>query len=90
MRARYARHPETAEVLRYFDAATAAARITIPVHVAAALFDPAVPPPGQFAVHNAPAGPRELHVPATGHHDHPGVPAAERRLAASQKAFLCS
>ncbi|MEO3804764.1 acetylxylan esterase [Nonomuraea sp. B1E8] len=90
VRARHASHPETAGVLRYFDAATAAARITIPVHVAAALFDPAVPPPGQFAVHNALAGPRELHVLETGHHDHPGVPAAERRLAASQRAFLCS
>jgi len=39
-------------VLRYFDAATAATHTHIPVMVAAALFDPAVPPPGQFAVYN--------------------------------------
>ena len=38
-------YPKVTEVLRYFDAATAARRIAIPVLVAAALFDPAVPRP---------------------------------------------
>ncbi|SCD73188.1 cephalosporin-C deacetylase [Streptomyces sp. BpilaLS-43] len=55
------------DVLRYFDAATAAARLELPTLVAAALFDPAVPPPGQFAVHNALPGPRELLVLRAGH-----------------------
>ncbi|MDQ3813787.1 MAG: acetylxylan esterase [Armatimonadota bacterium] len=63
------RHPEVLEVLGYFDAATAARHIRIPVFVAAALFDPAVPPPGQFAVYNALAGPKELFVRRTGHPD---------------------
>jgi len=45
--------------LRSFDAAAAARYLRIPVHVAAARFDPAVPPPGQFAIYNALAGERE-------------------------------
>ncbi|MEZ5576382.1 MAG: hypothetical protein R3F44_12440 [Candidatus Competibacteraceae bacterium] len=40
------------------------------MHVAAARFDPAVPPPGQFAVYNALAGPKELFVLRAGHFDH--------------------
>ncbi len=46
-------HPQAREVLRYFDAATAAGFLTVPTLMACALWDPAVPPPGQFAVHNA-------------------------------------
>ncbi len=46
------------ETLQYYDAALAARHITVPTHVTAALFDPAVAPPGQFAVYNALAGPR--------------------------------
>ena len=41
------------DTLAYYDAAAAARYLRIPVLVAAALFDPAVPPPGQFAVFNA-------------------------------------
>jgi cephalosporin-C deacetylase len=63
----YRKHPEVLEVLAYFDAATAARFIKIPVFVAAALFDPAVPPPGQFAVYNGLAGPKELFVRQCGH-----------------------
>jgi cephalosporin-C deacetylase len=88
VRLHHARHPEVADVLRYFDAATAAARTRIPVHVGAALFDPAVPPPGQFAVHNALAGPKRLHVLTAGHFDHPGTAAEEAELARAQRAFL--
>ena len=55
------------EVLQYFDAATAAAHIQIPVFVAAALFDPSVPPPGQFAVYNALAGPKQLYLRQAAH-----------------------
>lgn len=57
------------EVLEYFDAATAALRIRIPVYVAAATFDPAVPPPGQFAVYNALAGPKDLFLRQAAHFD---------------------
>jgi cephalosporin-C deacetylase len=50
---RYAVDPAILDVLVYFDAATAARFIKVPVLVDLALFDPAVPPPGQFAVANA-------------------------------------
>lgn len=73
-------HPEVDEVLAYYDAATAAARLRIPTLVAAALFDPAVPPPGQFAVYRALAGPRELFVRRAAHFDPGASPAEERRL----------
>lgn len=68
------------ETLRYFDAAVAARHLRIPMHVAAARFDPAVPPPGQFAIHNALAGPRELFVLQAGHFDHTGTAAETTRL----------
>ena len=66
--------------LRYFDAAAAARYLRIPVHVAAARFDPAVPPPGQFAIYNALAGQRELFVLEAGHFDHGGLAVEEARL----------
>lgn len=61
------RNPDVIEVLRYFDAATAATHIRIPVLAGAALFDPGVPPPGQFAVCNALAGETELFIQSVGH-----------------------
>jgi cephalosporin-C deacetylase len=64
-------------VLQYFDAATAAAHTHIPVMVAPALFDPAVPPPGQFAVYNCLAGEKKLFVRQAAHFDWPGGPAEE-------------
>lgn len=60
-------HPEILETLAYFDAAIAATYIKIPVFVAAALFDPAVPPPGQFAVYNSLAGPKSLFIREADH-----------------------
>lgn len=66
------RQPEIFETLQYFDAATAATRTTIPVLASLALFDPAVPPPGQFAVHNALAGPKQAHIAPAGHFAYPG------------------
>ncbi|MEO3764012.1 acetylxylan esterase [Streptomyces sp. B8F3] len=88
VRRHHAVHPEVADVLAYFDAATAARRIGIPVHVGAALFDPAVPPPGQFAVHNALPGPKKLHVLTAGHFGHAGQAAEEADLLAAQRHFL--
>ena len=40
--------PEVMDVLQYYDAATAAGYIESPTLVSPALFDPKVPPPGQF------------------------------------------
>lgn len=64
-------HPEARSTLDYHDAATAARRLRIPVHVGAAVLDPAVDPRGQFAVYHALAGPRRLSVRANGHTDGP-------------------
>ncbi|MFG2427204.1 acetylxylan esterase [Streptomyces sp. NPDC048590] len=88
VRSRFAEEPSVLDVLAYFDAATAARYLEIPVHVAAALFDPHVPPPGQFAVYNALAGPRELLVLRAGHFDHPGEPAETAALEEAQRHFL--
>lgn len=62
-----AAHPEARQVLAYFDSAVAARRISIPTLVSPALRDPAVPPPGQFAVYNALGGHKELYVFSAGH-----------------------
>ncbi|MFJ6534322.1 acetylxylan esterase [Microbacterium sp. NPDC091662] len=60
-------HPEARPVLDYFDAAIAARRLRLPVHVCAAVLDPAVDPRGQFAVYHALSGPKRLGVRACGH-----------------------
>ncbi|MFE7464696.1 acetylxylan esterase [Streptomyces sp. NPDC057499] len=80
-------HPEVTEVLPYFDAATAATRLELPVLVAAALFDPSVPPPGQFAVYNALAGERELQVMDAGHFEYEGTAADVAGLQAARSRF---
>ncbi len=71
VRQMHQRHPQVLDVLAYFDAASAARFMRLPVMVGAALFDPSVPPPGQFAVYNALGGPRQLLVHQAGHFDHP-------------------
>nr|WSW67021.1 acetylxylan esterase [Streptomyces sp. NBC_00995] len=81
-------HPEVVEVLRYFDAATAAEFVERPTLVTAALFDPSVPPPGQFAVHNALAGERELLVLPAGHFTYDGLEQDEAGLVAARRAFF--
>lgn len=58
----HATHPNVLDVLRYYDAAICASYIKVPTLVAAAKFDPAVPPPGQFAVYHALRCERELFV----------------------------
>ena len=83
-----AAHPEVREVLAYYDAATAASRIRIPVLVAPALVDRAVPAPGQFAVANALAGPKELFVLTAGHADYPAAAAERRQLDERLERFL--
>lgn len=61
------------DTLAYYDAASAARHLCIPVMVAAALFDPVVPPPGQYAIFNAIAKPlKRLFVLQAGHFDHAG------------------
>lgn len=81
-------HPEVEGVLRYFDAATAALRVQVPVLVAAALFDPAVPPPGQFSVYNALPGPKELFVLSAGHFEYPDAAREDALLREALQRFF--
>ncbi len=64
-------HGDVLPVLRYFDAATAATHLVQPTMVACALFDPTVPPAGQFAIYNALPGVKRLHVATAGHFEYP-------------------
>nr|WP_305888571.1 acetylxylan esterase [Methylomonas sp. SURF-2] len=57
--------------LTYYDAAIAATFAPQPVHIAAALFDPMVAPPGQFGIYNAWAGAKTLFVLDAGHFEYP-------------------
>lgn len=74
-------HPGVPQAtLQWYDAAVAARHITIPVHCACALEDPAVPPVGQFAIYKALAGPKQLFVLDAGHQAYPGQTRQERLL----------
>ncbi|KQV66248.1 acetylxylan esterase [Rhizobium sp. Root1220] len=83
-------HPDVLEHLRLYDAATAATRIMVPMLVAAALFDPAVAPPCQFAVANAvPASKdNEIFVLDAGHFDYPGMMEQNYALREKLRAFM--
>lgn len=64
-------HPSVLQnTLRYFDAAFAAKRILVPVVFCASLFDPCVPPPGQFAAYNVCEAPKRLSKFLVGHFDY--------------------
>lgn len=65
-------HGSVLETLRFFDAAIAASRITVPMLVAPALFDPAVAPPCQFSVANALRKFNEIFILDAGHFDYAG------------------
>lgn len=83
------RQGNVVETLAYYDSASAASFLGIPTLVAAALFDPAVPPPGQFAVYTAIAEPlRRLFVLEAGHFDYPGKEARIEELNRTVAAFL--
>jgi cephalosporin-C deacetylase len=90
VRRHYAEHPEIAATLAYFDAAVAARHLTLPVLVAAALFDPAVPPPGQFAVYNAVPEPKELFVLSAGHFSYRGEAEENKRLSRALARFFAA
>lgn len=74
--------------LAYYDAALTAKYIRQPVHLAAALFDPAVPPPGQFAIYNAIPGEKRLFVLEAGHFSYPGQAGQGQELLAQLWAFF--
>lgn len=81
-------HPGIArDVLPYYDAAIAARRVRQPVLVAPALFDPAVPPPGQFAVANAlPSA--ERFILRAGHHPYRGQREEDEALGLKSAAWF--
>ncbi len=74
------RKGDALETLRYYDAATAAQHTRVPVSIAAALFDPFVAPPSQFAIYNSLAGERNLFVLEAGHFDYPNAARQRREL----------
>lgn len=76
------------ETLRYYDAASTAGHSRIPVHVAAALFDPVVAPPGQFAIYNALPEPKRLFVLDAGHFQYPRQGEQERQLREELRSFF--
>lgn len=82
------RHGRVIDTLRYYDAASAARHSRIPVHVAAALFDPAVPPPGQFAIYNALPEPKSLFVLDAGHFEYPTRADQEQQLRDDVRTFF--
>lgn len=86
----YYRHHKkaTLAVLRYFDAAIAAKRITMPMHCACAQFDPCVTPPGQFAIYNAIPGTKHLFTLAAGHSNYPNQAQQEHELIEELKVFF--
>lgn len=74
--------------LAYYDAAIAATFARQAVHIAAALFDPMVAPPGQFAVYNAWAGPKQLFVLDAGHYEYSGQDRQNQQLLKQIQAFF--
>lgn len=75
-------------VLQYFDAATAAAPTRVPVMVAPALFDPAVPPPGQFSIFNCLAGEKKLMIRTAAHFDWTGAAEEDAEVRGAAAAWL--
>ena len=80
--------PQVLNILAYYDSAVAARHIRQPMHVAAATFDPAVAPPGQFAVYNAIPGDKRLFVLEAGHFDYANRATQEQALLAELGAFF--
>lgn len=76
------------KVLAYFDAATAAKRIKIPMHCACALFDPCVSPPSQFAIYNSLPCEKHLFVLEAGHHSYKNQLQQEHELTNQLNVFF--
>jgi cephalosporin-C deacetylase len=79
---------QTLSVLRYYDAALAAKRITLPMHCACAKFDPCVAPPGQFAIYNALPEEKQLFILEAGHHNYSSQVEQEDELINQLDAFF--
>ena len=84
----YQAHRHVLETLVYYDAAIAARYIGVPVHVAAALADPVVAPPGQFSIYNAIPGEKQLFVLEQGHADYPSKTLQDQALLKALQDFF--
>jgi cephalosporin-C deacetylase len=82
------RHGHVLDTLSYYDAASAAGHSRIPVHVAAAVFDPVVAPPGQFAIYNALPEPKRLFLLDAGHFEYPRQAEQVRALRDDLRTFF--
>lgn len=80
-------HPSSREVLRYFDASSAALLTRVPVRVECALWDEFVPPQGQFAVSNGYCALEREILPA-GHDDYPSLAAVLAKSYAATRAHI--
>ncbi|MBS3955096.1 MAG: acetylxylan esterase [Methylomicrobium sp.] len=81
-------HGSILSTLNYYDAAMSARHIQVPVHIAAALADPAVAPPGQFSIYNALPGEKKLFVLDGGHSEYPRQVEQERDLLSELQVFF--
>jgi cephalosporin-C deacetylase len=83
-------HRDLLKTLSFFDSATAATRIRIPMLVAVARFDPAVAPPCQFSVANAlsTSNHNEIVILDAGHVDYPDAAAQHARLSEKVRRFF--
>ncbi len=81
-------HGNILATLNYYDAAVAAQHIQIPVHIAAALADPMVAPPGQFSIYNALPREKKLFVLEKGHSDYPRQAEQNNALLSELQGFF--
>ncbi|MDQ0471312.1 acetylxylan esterase [Labrys wisconsinensis] len=83
-------HADVIETLSLFDAATAAARIRVPMLLAVARFDPAVAPPCQFSIANAlpTSNHHETVILDAGHFDYPGSEEQHALLSEKVRRFF--
>lgn len=81
-------HGNILATLNYYDAAIAAQTIQIPMHIAAALADPAVAPPGQFSIYNALPAEKKLFVLDMGHSEYARKVAQENALLSELQEFF--
>ena len=88
VRLRYLQDPSILKVLAYFDAASCARFIKVPTLVSPAVYDPAVPPPGQFAIYNAIPGEKQLEVRAAAHCEFTGKAATDAAMDEKANRFL--
>lgn len=81
-------HAGVMEVLQYYDAAVSAHYAKQMLLAALAEFDPAVAPPGQYAIYNAWLGPKKLFPLLAGHFAYPGQAQCELDLICELRRFF--